>query len=570
MPREKKIKVLFHSNHSRMLTGFGKNMKNLLLKLHADPDFEVFEAANGLYFGADAKTPWKCYGTLPSDQRVIQEIGGDPAKQQKASYGHYCIDQIVEDCKPDIYLGIEDIWAFREFEQKPWWNKTHKIIWTTLDSIPILPEAKFFADRTQKFLVWASFAQKELQKLDCMNVDTLHGAIDYSHFKPLPNRSEIRKKFNLDDSFVVGFVFKNQLRKSVPNLLDGFLLFKQQNPEVKAKLLLHTDWEERVHGWDIPRFLAEKQVPHEDILASYVCHKCANYFIHSYIGEGKDCPMCGSKETVRTKNSAIGVSEVQLNEVYNCMDVYCHPFTSGGQELPIQEAKAAGLITLVTDYSCGSDSCHLEQGGFALKWNEYREPQTQFIKASTCPQSIADQIKQVYNLSQEQKKTIVDLGQSYIQQNFSLEVVSSKLKKILKEVAEMELPQVEEQPPAPPQVFFEDLLDKDDEGKRIAVVIPESAEDVLMINALLQNIHSLYEDHHIYVLTRPQFFDLVEDNPCVHKLLPFQDGIDNLHLLEGKWEHKGYFEVAYLPHIGTQRHFSYHHNGKDKMQFSLR
>ena len=43
---------------------------------------------------------------------------------------------------------------------------------------------------------------------------------------------------------------------------------------------------------------------------------------------------------------AKGVSEKELNEVYNLMDVYCHPFTSGGQEIPIQEAKLTELITL--------------------------------------------------------------------------------------------------------------------------------------------------------------------------------------------------------------------------------
>ena len=39
------------------------------------------------------------------------------------------------------------------------------------------------------------------------------------------------------------------------------------------------------------------------------------------------------------------------------MDVYCHPFTSGGMEIPIFEAKLTELVTLVTNYSCGEDSC---------------------------------------------------------------------------------------------------------------------------------------------------------------------------------------------------------------------
>ena len=70
------------------------------------------------------------------------------------------------------------------------------------------------------------------------------------------------------------------------------------------------------------------------------------------------------------------------------MDVYCHPFTSGGQEIPVQEAKLTELITLVTNYSCGEDNCTVESGGLPLEWSEYREPGTQFIKASTKPLSI--------------------------------------------------------------------------------------------------------------------------------------------------------------------------------------
>ena len=81
------------------------------------------------------------------------------------------------------------------------------------------------------------------------------------------------------------------------------------------------------------------------------------------------------------------------------MDVYCHPFTSGGQEIPIQEAKLTELITLVTDYSCGEESCEEGSESIPLKWSEYREPQTEFKKASTCPISIATEINNVYEMS---------------------------------------------------------------------------------------------------------------------------------------------------------------------------
>jgi hypothetical protein len=207
-----------------MITGFGKNMKNLLLALHNDPDIEVIEAANGVPYGVDVKTPWKCYGTAPSDQNTINEIGSDGYKQRMASYGAYTIDKIIEDCQPDIYFGIEDIWAFKDFDKKPWWNKLKTIIWTTLDSVPILQDTFEIAPKCDQFLVWASFAEEEMKKVGFENVKTIHGAIDYSNFKPLANRDEIRRKFNLEDSFITGFVFKNQLRK--------FKYIQIKNPEV--------------------------------------------------------------------------------------------------------------------------------------------------------------------------------------------------------------------------------------------------------------------------------------------------------------------------------------------------
>ena len=91
-----KLKVLVHSNHSRMVTGFGKNAKNLLLALHEDPDIEVIEAANGVNYGANLLTPWKSYGTGLTDKNKLEAIKNDSLKQRCASYGGYTIDEIIE------------------------------------------------------------------------------------------------------------------------------------------------------------------------------------------------------------------------------------------------------------------------------------------------------------------------------------------------------------------------------------------------------------------------------------------------------------------------------------------
>ncbi len=569
MSPSKKLRVLVHSNHSRLVTGFGKNAKNILLALHEDPDIEVIEAGNGAKAGADLLTPWESYGTHPSNPNILQQIQGDGPKERMAQYGFYTIDEIVEKCNPDVYLGIEDIWAFSEYEKKPWWNNINKVIWTTLDSLPILDQAIHMEPLCDKMLVWASFAEEDMKRLGHKNVETIHGAVDYTNFYPLENRNDIRKKFGIDDCFVIGFVFKNQLRKSVPNLLQGFKIFKKQNPDVKAKLLLHTDWGEVGQGWDIPKYINEMGIDPKDVLSTYVCHNCDFYFVSHYQGEDKNCPRCKAEKTFKTKNSNKGIGEIELNELYNSMDVYCHPFTSGGQELPIQEAKSVGLITLVTEYSCGTDCCYEHQGGIPLKWNEYREPHTQFIKASTCPEDIADKLKLVHEMDDIERFSLSAKSIKYVKENYSVKKITHKLKKCLLSLGEPKKQKTEEKPDQN-IVDINDVLDDEGAENRIAVVMPESAGDILILNSLMHNLKTLYPDKNIYVFTKPEFYQMIDDNSSVHKLLPYQPSLENLLFLEGRGNHKGYFDMAFLPNIGTQRHLNYLHNGKDKTQFELR
>jgi hypothetical protein len=337
-------------------------------------------------------------------------------------------------------------------------------------------------------------------------------------------------------------------------------MFKKDCP--KAKLLLHTHWAE---GWDIPRLIEEKGLNKEDILTTYFCKACGEYEVRPFTGQEQNCRFCGTEKSLNTTNIKAGVSEEQLNEIYNLMDVYCHPFTSGGMEIPIFEAKMTELITLVTNYSCGEDSSTLESGSFPLDWAEYREPGTQFIKASTYPSSIAKQLKKVWQMNDKKRSEIGKKAKQWTIDNYSTEAVGKKLEKILDAMPDVDFDfnwsKEEKQ-----GINLEDLLD---DGKRIAVVMPESAGDVLWINSLMDNMKNIYPDFDIYVFTKPEFFDYIEDHPAVYKVLPYSQEIDNLHFLEGKENHKGFFDMAFLPHYGTQRFHNYHHNGIDKTQFKL-
>ena len=635
MSKNGKKKLVFQSDFALMKTGFGRNAKALLSYLYKTGKYDIVHYCCGT-LDNDPKldsTPWKSVGTIPAGYPTNK----DPEQTRRVSYGSEKLDSVIEKEKPDVYIACQDIWGVDFAIEKPWFNQITSAIWTTLDSLPLLPNSIKYAEQVNNYWVWSDFAEREFNRLGYNNIKTLPGCVGKEDFNRLNDeaRLKLRKKFSIKaDDFIIGFVFRNQLRKLVPNLIEGFSIWKKTKGG-NGKLLLHTHWDE---GWDILRLADEYGVERTDILTTYKCSKCSSYKVQPFQGQGLNCPDCLSEKSLTTSNILNGVSEKQLNEVYNLMDVYCHPFTSGGQEIPIQEAKLTELITLVTDYSCGEKSCEEGSGSIALDWSEYREIQTLFRKASTCPNSIAECIEKVYSMPLDERKALGEQARQWTIDNFSTEVIGKEIEKFLDEAPfadyeKVDIKPIENDPEAKistPRTdakqwllsmyrdilkresisaedsgfrywmgeiqkgveldkiekFFREtalkhnqkikkfdlnsLLDSDDKGKRVLYVIPQSAGDVFMSTALFPSIKELYPDWNLYVATNKENFPILHGNPNIHRILPYTPQMDNLFWLEGHGDHEGYFEVAYLPYIGTQKIFNYQHNGIDKLALDLK
>jgi glycosyltransferase involved in cell wall biosynthesis len=626
-------KVLFQSDFALSKTGFGRCLKSLLTYLFKTGKYELVHYCCGMNLSHPglSKTPWKSIGCLPDAQAEIDAINRDPNQARNAGYGAYFIDKTMKEEKPDVYIAVQDFWGVDFAIDKKWFNKIPSVIWTTLDSLPILTSAVEKAPKIKNYWVWSNFAEKALHQLGHKQVRTIHGPLEDRFFFKLPTKQkqELRARFEIaPEIFVIGFVFRNQLRKSVPNLLEGFKIFKTNHPVTRAKLLLHTSYTE---GWKIPKLAKEYGLDENDILTTYVCHACSSYQVKAYSGEGQDCPYCRSQKSQHTTNVTKGVTEEQLNEIYNLMDVYCHPFTSGGQEIPIQEAKLAELITLVTNYSCGEELCEQGAASLPLEWAEYREHQTEFHKANTYPASIAKQLGKVFEMTPQKRIELGKQAREWTLKNFSIASVGKQIETFLDSCEVSKIDFSEQEPAKNPNahiaeiedsskwlislykeilnneldesdsghqhwmaqikagmprqqildyfrqvaskhnqdqvtVEFKDTLGKDDEGRRIIFVIPESIGDVYLCTSLFESIKEVYPEYNLYVATKPEYFEILDGNPFVYKTIPFQAEFDNIFFLEGIGGHKGFFEIAFLPHIGTQRMIDYVHNGKDRIQ----
>lgn len=561
-------KILFQTDFSLAKTGFGRTAKAILTYLYSLDKYDIVHLCCGKRQDSPdlQKTPWKSVGAIPNTALEVEQVNKEEGGQQKAFYGEYNLDKVVYEEKPDLYIGIQDIWGLTHAINKPWFKEITSTVWSTLDSLPILPLAVDSAAKCENFWVWSDFATKELHSMGHKHVKTVHGPIEDNFFYKMPEHDKIilKDEKQIDkDAFIIGFVFRNQVRKSVPNLLQGYAQWKEKyNPQGETKLLLHTGYSD---GWDINKLAFESGVNTEDIICTYVCKNCKNYSVKNFSGEGISCGHCNSEEACFTPEPNLGVSEEQLNEIYNLMDVYCHPFTSGGQEIPIQEAKLTELITLVTNYSCGEEMCVDEAHSMPLSWTEYREHETEFRKASTSPDSIAAALQSVFKMPKEERAEAGKKAREWTLENYSSEALCKFIQDFIDSAPLTEYEFPSENKKVLPKIT--DVLSDADEGSRIIYVIPQGERDVFNSTSLFRSIKELYPDYNLYVATKKEYFSILDGNPHVFKVIEYSSQMDNLFWLEGRGEHNGFFEIAFIPYINTQKIITFTHNGKDKIAY---
>ena len=430
----RKKRVLFLTDYAGVNTGFGKNIKLLLSYLYKTKKYDLYHAACGV--GRDnpefQKFPWKTIGVIPNDPSFIQRMQQDQHFARMASYGEPQIGKIVEEVKPDVIFAIQDSWGALFVADKPFFKKIPTVCWITFDSLPLLSDTIEKADKIKNYWTWSDFAEHEFHSLGFNHVKTQYPLTNTDNFFPLTDldKKNIRHKHGIEqDCKIFGFVFRNQLRKLVGTLISGYAEFLKQNPEMenKSKLLLHTHFAE---GWDIMRFAKQYGVPEKNILCTYICKETHKYFILPYTGQDIENPET-KRKTLVTTNVSLGVTDAQLNEVYNIMDAYLHPATSGACEIPIVEAALTEKIVSTCDYSFGWNVVNHNKGCIPMDYSFYNEPpmgaSTQFLKSQPYPSSISKIMRKICEMKPQRKKEMEIASRKWALDNYSVGVNGKKI-----------------------------------------------------------------------------------------------------------------------------------------------
>jgi len=412
--QQKKIKVLMVSEASFLSSGFGTYANEILSRLHNTNKYEIAEFAcyGKVNDPKDSNIHWKYYANAVE--------GNDPRSQEYNSsmenqFGRWRFERVLLDFQPDIVIDVRDYWMNSYQQFSPYRPYFHWILMPTVDSAPQQEEWIDTFVHADAIMTYSDFGRDTLKSQSNSRINyisTTSPGVNLDVFVPLPKdqRKALKSAMNLDpDSFIIGAVMRNQKRKLIPELCVAVKKFidklHQENHPKAGKILiyLHTSYPDA--GWDIPLFLKEYEIGNK-VLFTYSCKHCGFYGPSLYQHPMAICPRCGQK-AFSMPNVSHGISQAELNTIYNTMDMYVQYAICEGFGMPQVEAGAAGVPIATVDYSAMQDIIK-NLDAFPIAVNQYfRELETKAIRVYPDDDSLVSILHNFINqpeFIQEQKR----------------------------------------------------------------------------------------------------------------------------------------------------------------------
>jgi glycosyltransferase involved in cell wall biosynthesis len=388
-----KRRILVCGESSWVSTGFAKYNQEVLRRLFATNKFEIAEMGS---YGSDRspeakELPWKFYGVLPNSEKEKQLYESNPTN----AFGAYKINAVLADFQPDIVFDARDPWMTTHIQNSKFRSMFKLALMPTVDSAPQRKDWINGLFKQADIVTTYSRYGKKVLEATGVKVDAVTSpGINLDIFKKI-DKQTIRDKYQIKPSLlIIGTVMRNQKRKLYPELFEVYSALRKKYRMTKknkedpktvrinhSALLCHTSWPD--NGWDIPELLDRYNLARH-VIFTYKCEGCSSVF-HSWFipcdtkGNGV-CRICGEKKA-HMPNTHSGVSEEELVDIYNLMDIYVQPAICEGWGLPIMEAKACGVPGLYQNYSAMED--HVENGGgLPIKIGRfYTEAETMAIRS---------------------------------------------------------------------------------------------------------------------------------------------------------------------------------------------
>jgi len=321
------MKIVILSDSPTIPTGYRSQATQLARHLEK-AGHEIHYLANG-YMGSDIESVkfkggeqfnYKIYGHGPSDQ-----------------YFNKTMSQRLKLIGADRFIILLDTFMLYPWVLNLDLSSAKTFFWFPSDGGGGLP--KGCSEILRKIdvpIAMAEFGQKQVK--DYYNKDAKHipHCVDATFFKPLTKeeKSNLRKKYNLDDKFVIGVVARNQPRKNLDRTIKAMRLIADQIPN--AMLFLHLDPNDPAQPmWNIQELVKKFNLE--------------NRVVYSGM------------------SAFSGFPQSEMNNIYNIMDCFLLTTSGEGFGVPIIEAMSCEIPVVATDYTTTPELVIKNNAGLGIK-----------------------------------------------------------------------------------------------------------------------------------------------------------------------------------------------------------
>jgi glycosyltransferase involved in cell wall biosynthesis len=378
-----KKKILFVTEASYVLSGFGNYFREVIGRLHATGKYEIAEFASygKISDPRAANIPWRFYPNEPEE--------GDPSNNEYRGnpfnvFGKWRFERVVVDFKPDVVCLARDVWMDQYVQQSPLRPYFHLVWMPTHDSSPGEEDwIESYTDADAVF-TYSDWCLDDLKKQSGGRMNVLGSAspgVDPKIFKPAPNKQQHRANFGImPDIFLVGTVMRNQKRKLFPDLFHAFRMYLDKAPEHIARksfLYIHTSYPDV--GWKLPKLITEQGL-NSKILSSYICRSCRRAFANFFQDARAVCLHC-KQPTAVLPSVGDGFTVEQMAQMYQCMDMYVQYAITEGCGIGQVEAAMCGVPLASVDHSAMADIVRKVEGYPIRVQTKFRELETHAYRA---------------------------------------------------------------------------------------------------------------------------------------------------------------------------------------------
>jgi glycosyltransferase involved in cell wall biosynthesis len=328
-----KPKILIMSDNPLIHTGMAVVIREISLRLHATNRYEIAIAGWG-YSGMPHQFP------MP----IFPASAADFGRNGYPQAGIMGLEGLVNMFRPDILLALGDSWMINYINDMPNRKSFKFVQYTPIDGhvegggVP----ANWgpWLSGADQLVMYSQYGVDQLKKtIPHVNTELIYHGCKPDVYKPLGAdvKAQLKKQIVYwrvrgtelvqeqglpDDAFVVGTVARNQPRKNFDKILKTFAIFSKNKPN--ARLWLHSALQDAAYSLaDLTKIFG---------IEDKVC------FTPRY-------------------NLINGLSENDMNLLFNLFDVNFAPVQGEGFGLPILETMAAGVPQVVTDYSAHVEWC---------------------------------------------------------------------------------------------------------------------------------------------------------------------------------------------------------------------